>query len=50
MSEGAGPGYVERMIALCKGLGMTVTDEWIAAWKEIEQHNMDIVFREIVKD
>lgn len=45
-----GPGYVERMTALCEGLGLTVTDEWIAAWKVIEQHNIDVRFHNIITE
>lgn len=41
--------YVERMTAFFEGLGVSIPDEWIAEWKETEQHKINVNVRQMFK-
>lgn len=40
-------GYAQRMEAVCEQFGILVTDEMRGFWAQLEQHNVDINFRDI---
>jgi hypothetical protein len=42
-----GHGYANRMEAMCQHLNIVITDEMREFWAQVEQHNIDIHFREI---
>lgn len=39
--------YAQRMESMCERLGILVTDEMRGFWEQMEQHNVDISFRDI---